>query len=343
MKEERGFKILRVLKFFLQILFFLIPFLLYPAVELYEIQDFDPSVFYETTAIKDDAKLIYYKDKTLFYKDIFKKSAKWKKLQNFYPEDFFMKIERDKKVNLIPIENVTGLFFLKNKRLCSFTTGLGTTPNTTIIVIDKNKNKVIFTPVLIEKKEKQRGKYIFVEKTYFNPVISDDEQYLVTDGFDGAGERVSSLFDLNKKVLLKEFKDCAFPFIYKNKIYFMKDDKKLKSHFLTSYDMKTFREMRLDEIKGRIVGIKIIKDKGFVINDKNIYLFDINNPDKCKILLDFGDYAKGYQIFSVEQIYTTFDKDNPYLLIVVKRMKNDRYEWKLYCHKIQDKYDLFIK
>lgn len=337
MKEERGSKILKSRILVLPIVFFLMITFLYSnyTEKFFEVQDFDPSLFYETSIISDDTKLIYWKDGKIFYKDIFKRSAKWKKLQNFYPEDFFIKVEKDKKINLIPIGNITYLHFFKERYLCAFTAGLGTTPNTTVVISDKKKNKVVFTPVLTEKKEKNGVKQIFMERTYFNPVISDDEQYIVCDGFDGYGQRISSLFDINKKSLIKEFKDCAFPYIYRNKVYFLKDNKEIKAVFLSIYDMKNIKENKSEKIIDRIIALKIINDIGFIITDKNIYEFDINNIEKCKKVFDFNDCIKKYQNFNVEQAYACISHGTPYLFIVIKGFK-DKYEWKLYCYKIQN-------
>lgn len=337
MKEERGFKILRSSANILLIIFFLMNSFLYSNYDgkFFEVRNFDPSLFYETSSILDDTKLIYWKNGKIFYSDIFKGNFKWKKLMDFFPEDFFIKYEKEKKVNLIPVENITYLYFLKEKNLCAFTAGLGTTPNTTFLIVNKKQNQVIFTPILIEKKEKNKIGHIFVERTYFNPVISEDERYIVCDGFDSEGQRISSLFDINKKILIKEFINSAFPYVYKNKVYFLKDDKKAKAIFLSIYDMYYIKENKSEKITGRIIALKIVNDTGFIITDKNIYEFDINNINVCKKILDFNDYIKKYQNFSVEQAYACISHMSPYLFVVIKGFK-DTYEWKLYCYRIQN-------
>jgi len=301
--------------------------------KFFEVSDFDPSVFYETSIISDEAKLIYWKDGKIFYKDIFGKS-KWKKLQDFNPDDFFIKVERQGKVNLIPISSIYNFYFLKNKSLCAFTTGLGTTPNTTVVVVDKKQNKIIFTPVLKEQTDKKTSPGIFMDRVWFNPSVSEDEKYLVCDGYKNNGVRIFSIFDISKKELIKEFENCAYPCIYKNKICFLKDDTKLKSVFLTVLDLNNMQEKGLEKITDRIIGLKIINDTVYIITDKNILSLDLNNSTKFNIVLKFNDYNKGYQIFSVENTFCGVYKGNYYLFIVIKKYKNDKYEWKIYAYKI---------
>ncbi|MBP7793283.1 MAG: hypothetical protein KA120_09530 [Candidatus Goldbacteria bacterium] len=316
------------------IFFFLFSFLYSDnSGKFFEVRDFEPSLFYETSIISDDAKLIYYKDGCIFYKDIFKKNAKWKKFQNFNPEDSFIRIEKQGKVNLIPVTSVSNLYFFKNKPLYAFTTGLGTTPNTTVMVVDKVKNVVVFTPVLKEKEEKIHKFQIFMERVWFNPVLSEDEKYLVCDGYNGNGYRVSALFDIQQKCIIKEFNDCAYPFIRNNKVYYLKDDKKEGGVFLTVYDMQNNIEKKTEKITDRIISLKIINNTGLIITDKNIYEFDANSTEKCKKVFDFNDFFKQYQSFSIEQAYASIANGTPYLFIVFKGY-NNKYEWKLYCYKI---------
>ncbi len=299
----------------------------------FEAQDYEPAYFFETSIISDDAKLIYWKDGVIYYKDIFNKKAKWKKLTIFKPDDFFMRIEKQKKINLLPVTSIRNLFFYKNKSLCAFTTGLGTTPNTTVLIVDKNKNNIVFTPVLKEIENKKHAYQIFMERVWFGPVISEDEKYLVCDGYNCDGYRISALFDIGKKALIKEFTDCAYPFIYKNMIYYLKEDRKNKGIFLSVYDLLNDRETQSQKITGRVVGLKVVKDTGLIITDKNIIEFDINNIEKCKNVIDFASYFNKFQNFTVEQAYACIFKDKPYLFVVIKGFK-DKYEWKLYCYKV---------
>lgn len=319
---------------FILFIFLFFSFLYSENIEkFFEVSDFDPSVFYETSIISDDAKLIYWKDGKIFYKDIFGKK-RWKKLQDFKPDDFFIKVERQGKVNLIPISSVNNFYFLKNKSLCAFTTGLGTTPNTTVVVVDKKQNKVIFTPVLKEKTDKKTRPGIFMERVWFNPSVSEDEKYLVCDGYKDSGGRIFSIFDISKKELIKEFENSAYPCIYKNKIYFLKDDTKLKAVFLTVLDLNNMQEKGLEKITDRVINLKIINDTVYIITDKNILTFNLNNSAKFNIALNFNNYGKDYKIFSVENVFCGFNKGNYYLFIVIKRYKNDRYEWKIYNYKV---------
>ena len=172
-----------------------------------------------------------------------------------------------------------------------------------------------------------------MERVWFCPVISEDEKHLVCDGYNGEGCRVSALFDIREKALIKEFNDSAYPFISRNKVYYLKEDKKAKSVFLSMYDLQKKKEIKSQKITGRVVGLRIINDVGLIITDKNIFNFNINNIEKCENVLDFVPYFKKFQNFTVEQVHSCIFKGMPYLFVVIKGFK-DKYEWKLYCYKI---------
>ncbi len=317
----------------LQTFIFICPCFLMPAGTLSELQDFEPAFIGETSMLKYDARFCRRLNDRLYIKDPFKKRAGWKKWKKFRPDEFQARIKGPGGTKLVDIPLAKHIYMNKDNNLAAFTIAFGTSPNTSVGVVDMKKNKLVYAAALTQKPPKAKGPVrIAMENVWFFPRLDESGKYLVCDGFNGMGGRESAIINLADGKIEK-LPLCGNPLVSDGNVFYMFKDKKGTKFLMRP--LQGGQETPVAQISGLPRGMEMLDKNGYVITEKKIFSFEAATGSGYKEIYDCGKIQQAHKIWSIEKTYSGFSKKKGFIFLAVKIYDSDMYTWKLYGLRVE--------
>jgi hypothetical protein len=312
---------------------FTVPGFSMPGATLSELQNFEPAFIDETSMLKYEARFCRQIKDHLLTKEPFNRNAGWKKWKKFRPDEFQVRIGGAGGTRLVDIPFAKHIYMNRDNSLAAFTVAFGSSPNTSVGVVDMKKNKLVYSAGLVQKPPKAKGPpQIAMENVWFFPDLDENGKYLVCDGFKGTGERESAIMSLADGKTEK-LPVCGTPHISGGNVYYISQAKKNTALMMRA--LQGGKEIPVAKLEGLPRGFEMLDKNGYVITENKIFSFDAAAGRDYKEICDYSGMQKGHKIWSIEKTYSGFSGKKGFIFLAVKIFDSDMYSWKLYGLQVE--------
>ncbi len=289
------------------------------------------------------AELLDYKNGVFYKRKIFVKDSGWEKYKNFNIENLEIRVKKERSARIVDKSavDVYGFNFSEDMSRAAATARLGTSPNTTALVLNMKKEEMIYSPDFTGRKPGKKRAGPAMEKVWFNTKISRRGYYAVCDVYEADGKKKAAfIFFREKPVKYTETEGTAmFPLPMGESTYFLrpKEDRKDTELVVVKASAeglkKTGRRGVKGAIKGRVAGMERIGESAVILTGEGIYIYSGNEEEGVSRYCDFSRFREEFEIFEPFEIFTVNAEKAGYIIFAAKRYDGKAYSYKLYAKK----------